>query len=128
MADALNNDRIYYYATNVVATEPIMPTNPLLKAKNCIITPHIAWAPKESRQRLIFFHYSEFSKFHIFKCYQAAHRLCSFCLFLILSLETEFLAISLNFSIFLWIDSFLSVFFSDSDRACLKALFITFIS
>ena len=53
MADALNNDRIYYYATDVVATEPIMPTNPLLKAKNCIITPHIAWAPKESRQRLM---------------------------------------------------------------------------
>jgi len=37
----------------VVSTEPVKMDNPLLKAKNFIITPHIAWAPKESRQRLM---------------------------------------------------------------------------
>ena len=36
-----------------VSTEPIKGDNPLLQAKNCIITPHISWAPKESRQRLM---------------------------------------------------------------------------
>ena len=39
--------------SDVVATEPIKNDNPLLKAKNMIITPHIAWAPKESRKRLM---------------------------------------------------------------------------
>ena len=37
----------------MVSTEPIEADNPLLKAKNCIITPHIAWAPKASRQRMM---------------------------------------------------------------------------
>ena len=37
----------------MVSTEPIKGDNPLLGAKNCIITPHISWAPKESRQRLM---------------------------------------------------------------------------
>ena len=37
----------------VVSTEPIKGDNPLLSAKNCIITPHISWAPKESRKRLM---------------------------------------------------------------------------
>ena len=37
----------------MVATEPKKNDNPLLKAKNMIITPHIAWAPKESRKRLM---------------------------------------------------------------------------
>ena len=37
----------------MVSTEPITTDNPLLQAKNCIITPHIAWAPKESRERLM---------------------------------------------------------------------------
>ena len=37
----------------VVSTEPIRGDNPLLKAKNCILTPHISWAPKESRQRIM---------------------------------------------------------------------------
>ena len=37
----------------MVSTEPIRPDNPLLKAKNCVITPHISWAPKESRQRIM---------------------------------------------------------------------------
>jgi glycerate dehydrogenase len=36
-----------------VSTEPIRPDNPLLEVENCIITPHIAWAPKESRKRLM---------------------------------------------------------------------------
>ena len=38
---------------DVVSTEPIQADNPLLSAKNCIITPHISWAPKESRQRIM---------------------------------------------------------------------------
>ena len=38
---------------DVVSQEPIRADNPLLTAKNCIITPHISWAPKESRQRLM---------------------------------------------------------------------------
>ena len=38
---------------DVVSTEPIRGDNPLLKAKNCIITPHMSWGAKESRQRLM---------------------------------------------------------------------------
>ena len=38
---------------DVVSTEPIHGDNPLLSAKNCLITPHISWAPKESRERLM---------------------------------------------------------------------------
>lgn len=52
-AKALNAGKIYYMATDVVSREPIRPDNPLLKAKNCIISPHIAWAAKETRARLI---------------------------------------------------------------------------
>ncbi|MEG1996596.1 MAG: D-2-hydroxyacid dehydrogenase [Oscillospiraceae bacterium] len=53
LANALNNDTISGGAVDVVSYEPIMPDNPLLKAKNCVITPHIAWAGKETRSRLL---------------------------------------------------------------------------
>lgn len=53
LANALNECRIAGAALDVVSSEPIAPNNPLLKAKNCIITPHISWAPKESRERLL---------------------------------------------------------------------------
>jgi glycerate dehydrogenase len=53
LRDALNSGKVGGAAVDVVSTEPIKLTNPLLKAKNIIITPHISWAPRESRQRLM---------------------------------------------------------------------------
>lgn len=53
LANALNSGKVYGAGLDVVSTEPIDPKNPLLTAKNCIITPHISWAPKESRQRIM---------------------------------------------------------------------------
>lgn len=53
VADALNQGRIAAFGADVVSVEPIEASNPLLNAKNCFLTPHIAWATKEARQRLI---------------------------------------------------------------------------
>ncbi|MBU2951201.1 D-2-hydroxyacid dehydrogenase [Tamlana agarivorans] len=53
LKNALNNDKVSSAAIDVTSVEPIDPKNPLLSAKNCIITPHIAWAPKEARFRLM---------------------------------------------------------------------------
>ncbi len=53
VAEALNGNVIAAYGTDVLAVEPAESDNPLLTAKNCYITPHIAWATVEARQRLI---------------------------------------------------------------------------
>ena len=52
LADRLNNNGIAGYAADVLLQEPMNADCPLLKAKNCVITPHIAWAPRETRKRL----------------------------------------------------------------------------
>ena len=53
VTDALNSGKIGAAGLDVVYTEPIRADNPLLKAKNCIITPHMSWGAKESRQRIM---------------------------------------------------------------------------
>lgn len=53
LRDALLSGKVYAAAVDVVSVEPIRPDNPLLGLENCLITPHIAWAPKETRTRLM---------------------------------------------------------------------------
>ena len=53
LAEALNNDIIAGAYLDVLQQEPMNPDTPLRHAKNCVITPHIAWAPLETRQRLL---------------------------------------------------------------------------
>ena len=53
LAAALSAGKVAGAGLDVVSVEPIRVDNPLLKADNCLITPHIAWAPKESRARLM---------------------------------------------------------------------------
>ena len=53
VADALNCGKLRAAAVDVVTVEPIVGSNPLLRAKNCIITPHMSWAATECRQRIV---------------------------------------------------------------------------
>lgn len=53
LADALNNEKIAAAALDVLSAEPPEKNNPLINAKNCTVTPHIAWATRAARQRLL---------------------------------------------------------------------------
>lgn len=53
LRQALESGRVGAYGADVICVEPMQADCPLLGAPNCILTPHIAWAPKESRQRLM---------------------------------------------------------------------------
>lgn len=52
LAECLKKGQIAGYAADVLLEEPMAKDNPLLNAPNCVITPHIAWAPLETRKRL----------------------------------------------------------------------------
>lgn len=53
VAAALHAGKLKGFAADVVSSEPILESNPLLSAPNCILTPHMAWAPIESRKRIL---------------------------------------------------------------------------
>ena len=53
LASSLNANQLAGAGLDVLSTEPPLPSNPLLTAQNCIITPHIAWATRSARERLL---------------------------------------------------------------------------
>lgn len=53
LAEALNSDRLAGAGLDVASVEPIQPENPLLTAKNCILTPHLAWSSRAARRRMM---------------------------------------------------------------------------
>lgn len=53
LAEALKSGKVYAAGLDVLEDEPLCGNNPLLTAPNCIITPHVSWLPRESRQRII---------------------------------------------------------------------------